>query len=490
MKKRLSTLLLVCCLLLITPAYAAQDSTEHFVRTNAYSGQFSDLPADSTFYANVSALYEYGLSVGKPDGTYGLTDPLTVGQAVIFAARVRSLYRIGDPESGPAAYMAEGQPTAVRYLLYLQSEGVLDQALDHRLDAAATRAEMAHALANVLPEEALPSVHTDVVDLCFAEGSAITDVTEATPYYQDILSLYRKGVCLGSDATGSFQPDQLITRGAAAAMLTRLIDPSLRVTPDWSLAAEPTDPQTPTLPVIPDLSGITLASLVPPGAYVKSPQTEEEIASSVRYMLSSGSNQLRLSCPGVSVVQARELIELALAEAKQHCEQSYNAVSAEYTSTGDLTLTFSATSAGPDELPYYRETALAAAIEVHDQLWSNGTITDNMSQREKALAYYTWICENCVYDKGAADDSLSHIAYNLFEAGSAVCDGYTGAYNLLLRLERIPCLTLSNETHIWTVALLDGEELHIDTTWGDSDEEISYDFFAMTPQLSWEYHPW
>ena len=25
---------------------------------------------------------------------------------------------------------------------------------------------------------------------------------------------------------------------------------------------------------------------------------------------------------------------------------------------------------------------------------------------------------------------------------------------------------------------------------GDSMEEISYEFFAMTPQESWRYHPW
>ena len=117
MKRRILTFLLACCFLLPTPVLAAEDSTENFIRINTYSGQFSDLAADSTFYANVSALYEYGLSVGKPDGTYGLTDSLTVGQAVIFAARIRSLYRTGDPEAGPSAYLEEGQATAERYLL-------------------------------------------------------------------------------------------------------------------------------------------------------------------------------------------------------------------------------------------------------------------------------------------------------------------------------------------------------------------------------------
>lgn len=480
MKKRLLPLLLLLCLLLTTPALAARDSTENFVRVNTYSGQFSDLPTDSTFYANVSALYEYGLSVGKPDGTYGLKEPLTVGQAVIFAARVHSLYRTGDPEAGPAAYQVEGQPTALRYLLYLQSEGALDNTLDDRLDAAATRAEMAHALSNVLPEEALPSVHTELVDQRFSAGYAITDVTTSTPYYGDILSLYRKGVCLGSDETGSFLPNEPITRGAAAAMLTRLIDPSLRVTPDWPL----------NITDYPDVSGLTLSALVPSGTYIESPRTEDELIAAVQHMLSTGSSQLHLTYPEISAVQVRKLMDQTLVTVKRYCEQSYNMVSADYTLAGDVTLTFSAAGIEPEDMPYYRNTALAAAIEVHDQLWSTGTITADMSQREKARAYYTWVCENSVYDDAATDESLSHLAYGLFEQGAAVCDGYTGAYNLLLRLEGIPCIGLFKNTHIWTVALLDGEEVHIDTTWGDSMEEISYDFFAMPPDLSWQYHPW
>ena len=99
MKKRI--LALALALSLVTPALAVQE--EPFRRVRTYEGQFSDLTADSGFYDNVSALYEYGLSVGQSDGSFGLTDPLTVGQAVIFAGRIRSLYRTGDPEAGNRA---------------------------------------------------------------------------------------------------------------------------------------------------------------------------------------------------------------------------------------------------------------------------------------------------------------------------------------------------------------------------------------------------
>lgn len=474
MKKRTYALLLALGLLLTTPALAAQDG--NFSRVQTYHNQFSDLSADSVFYDNVSALYEYGLSVGKADGTFGLTDPLTVGQAVIFAGRIRSLYRTGDPESGPAAYGGDGGSVAGQYLRYLQAEGVLDKALDNELSSIATRAQMAHILANILPEETLPSIHTDLITQAYASRRFLTDVTEYTPYYQDILSLYRKGICLGSDETGSFLPDASITRGAAAAMLTRMVDPSLRVTPSWNLTES--------------AQGTALADLVEPGRYIASPTTTEEIAQDIRYMLSSGSNQLTLQYSGISAIQARQVMEKALSITKSYCEQSYNSVTCSFHPSGSMTLTFSAVDLTSSQIETYRTAAMDSAIAVHDQMWEEGLVTSDMTEREKARVYYTWICENCVYDYDATENSLSHIPYSLFTEGTAVCDGYTGAYNLLLKLEGIDCYALSNSGHIWTVASLDGTEVHIDTTWGDSGPTPDYTFFAMTPAESWQQHPW
>ena len=90
MKRRVPALLLAAALLLTVPAHAAQDNRENFTRGRAYTSQFSDLTTASPFYDNVAALYEYGLSQGRADGTYGLQDPMTVGEVAIFAGRIRS----------------------------------------------------------------------------------------------------------------------------------------------------------------------------------------------------------------------------------------------------------------------------------------------------------------------------------------------------------------------------------------------------------------
>lgn len=476
MKKRILSLLLALSLVLTVPALAAQAAP---ARVKTYSGQFSDVAAGSTFYENVAALYEYGLTVGKADGTFGLQDSVTVGQAVIFAARVRSLYLTGDSETGPAAYAGSGGTSAAeQYLRYLKAEGVLGTELDGQLGKSATRAQVAHVLARTLPDGTLSLINDAAVTQGYASRRYITDVTEYTPYYQDILYLYRTGLSQGSGESAVFSPNATITRGALAAMLTRMVDPDLRITLDWDTGS-----------AYPSAAGTTLASLVPAGTYVATPTTRDEMEQSVRYMLSSGKNTLTLQYDGLTAIRARQVMEEALAIVKTYCEQCYNTVSCTYTAAGALTLTFSAASAG-ENLSSYRAQAMAAAIAVHDQLWEQGVINARMTEREKARAYYTWICDNCVYDYSATDTSLSHIAYNLFVNGAAVCDGYTGAYNMLLKLEGISCTALSNDEHIWTVAVLDGTQVHIDTTWGDSGSVINYDYFAMTPTQSWNLHSW
>lgn len=483
MKRRILAWLLALSVLTV-PALAEAEGTEHFVRTGTYAGQFSDLPEDHIFYENVAALYEYGLTVGRADGTYGLADPLTVGQAVIFAGRIRSLYRTGDPEAGPAAHAeaaAELTDTAQRtyapYLRYLQAEEVLDDALDDCLADVATRAQFAHVLAKLLPEEALPRINDSLVTQAYASLRWITDVTEYTPYYEDILKLYRCGISIGSDETGSFLPDAPITRGAVAAMLTRLVDPALRLTPSWQLAE------------LYSVEGITLAELVTPGTYIAAPRTAAEFDEDIRYMLSQGKNVLTLRYPeGFTVSAARDTVNSALVAVKRYCEQGYNAVSCSYSKAGTMELHFS--SVAEERTETCRQEALDAAIAVHDALWAQGIITPATDQTEIAWIYYLWVAANCTYDEAAEDTADSHLPYGLFCNGTAVCDGYTGAYDLLLKLEGIDCYALSNEGHIWTVAVLDGETVHIDTTWGDQGEGATARFFAMTPEQSYAAHPW
>lgn len=487
LKLRLPGLLLALILAvgLCVPAAAAENSADNFVRAKTYAGEFSDVTPDSVFYGNVAALYEYGLSVGKSDGTFGPKDGMSVGQIVIFAGRIRSLYAMGDAEAGAAAFQMEGQSAYEPYLAYLQSVGALASELDGLYKGPATRAQTAHVLAAALPAEALPAINDELVTRAYASRQFITDVTEYTPYYNDILTLYKAGVSAGSDSAGTFGPENAVTRGAAAAMLTRMVDPALRLTPAWTVLEVAEAPDY-------SVAGTSWGDLVTSSAtYFPAPSSQEQIASSVAYMLSQETNALELNYGTyITSAQAGDVMNKALAVVKSYCEQMYNSVECTYeTMTGRVTLTFSAVAAGAN-LPAYRDYTLQAAIALHDRLWAEGAITANMTQMEKASVYFKWICDNCVYDTAAGPDSLSHIGYTLFRHGTAVCDGYSGAYNLLLKLEGIDCYALSNPDHIWTVATLDGTSYHIDTTWGDSTNGVDYRYFAMTEAQSRSFHPW
>ncbi|WP_409966834.1 S-layer homology domain-containing protein [Bengtsoniella intestinalis] len=466
---------ILACLLaftLATPAFAA------VARTNVYDNQFSDLEASSTFYDNVVALYEYGLSIGKADGSYDLTGSLTLGEAVVFSARVRSLLTVDTTEGAIDAYRQEGQGPYDAYYLYLQTEADLDA--DFSLYALATRGEMAHILVQAMPAEQFTAINQDVVTQGYALGQYITDMDAYTPYYNDILTLYLWGISAGYDEIGSFKPSDTITRGATAAFVTRLVDEDLRITLDWTLKS------------INSAQGITLADLVEAGVYIAAPTVEEEMDQSVRYMLSQGSNVLELQYDSLTQAQASTYMQMALGLVKSYCEQSYNGVSATYTASGFLSLTFgiSAPDNGMSSAEEARAQAMAAAIVIHDQLWDEGTLYDGMSQWEIALEYYQWLAANVTYDYSADDYSSSHLPYSALTQGSAVCDGYTGAYNLFLKLEGIDCYALSNSSHIWTVATLDGTEYHIDATWGDKGSTGSMSYFAMSESQSRIYHSW
>ena len=480
MKKRIPALSVLLALLLTVSA-AAVGGTGNFVRTKQYGGEFSDLSPASVFYGNVTALYEYGLSVGKGDGTFGLADSVTVNQAVIFAGRIRSLYDHGDPEAGAAAFRGSGQAAYEPYDRYLRSLGVIGSELEGLYGTVATRGVVAHILAGTLPEEALPAINADVVDLARSSRRFLPDLHSDTPWLEDILALYRCGVTQGSDSFGSFYPEAPITRGALAAMLTRMVDPGLRISLSWDAAA--------------DLSaaGTTYGDLILRDTHaVTAPATREEVEMAVAHMLSHNESTLYLKYGSLTSDRAREIMQQALSAVKSCCEQGYNTVNCTFDpNTGAMMLAFSTLNCTAAETAAYREYTLDAAIAVHDQLWADGTITASMTEYEKAAVYFDWICRACAYDYSAGGESLSHTAYALFSEGKAVCDGYTGAYNLLLKLEGISCRALSNDSHIWTVATLDGTEYHIDTTWGDSLGVFpDFRYFAMSEATSRQLHPW
>ena len=479
MKRRLTALLLCLVLLCGHTAYAVGQASLFFP-VQTYDGRFTDVQEEDWFYPNVATLFSLGLTKGKAADLFGVYDNISVKEAIGFAARVRSLYFYGDAEYGASFYLDEELDEELWYLpyvLYLKEEGVLDNAFDSRMDHSASRAQTAHIAVSALPEELFSEINDTTVSVGYATRAFIPDVDDYTPYQQEILQLYKWGIVTGSDEMGRFHPDDPITRGEFSALLTRLTDPSLRVVLDWDVSAYYT------------AKSKTYASLITPGTYRRTHALGDlsAIDSNVRYMLSSNASTITLQLPkeGVTEAMVSALMGDYLNTIRTYIEQGYNAVSCSYSgATGRVTLRFYSSIFSDAAFASARSRTLAEAIRIHDQLWADGDITASMTEWEKARVYYTYLCNHCAYDYSAVDSSVSHSAYSLFFMGSAVCDGYTAAYNLLLKLEGIPCSTYSTEDHIWTVATLDGVSYHIDPTWGDQASSIRYEYFGMTEAQS------
>lgn len=86
------------------------------------------------------------------------------------------------------------------------------------------------------------------------------------------------------------------------------------------------------------------------------------------------------------------------------------------------------------------------------------------TDREKAYAIFRWAFINIdyVYAYGASAD-IDRV-YSIFNEKRGNCEAYTMLTNYMLYLCGIPTATASNLTHEWSVALVDGEWIHIDST--------------------------
>ena len=193
-------------------------SMSNFVKTKTYtSGMFSDVD-ENAWYGNnqqkvIANAYEYGLMKGDSATTFNPAGNMTIAEAIAVAARVNKIYATGngDFEQGSVWYQV--------YVDYVVANNIIAANDFAYYTKAATRAEMAYIFSKALPAAEFASQNT---------VNSLPDVNNSTPYYSAILVLYKAGVLAGSDAQGTFNPSNNITRAEAAAIISRVILPGTR----------------------------------------------------------------------------------------------------------------------------------------------------------------------------------------------------------------------------------------------------------------------
>ncbi|MCR5784122.1 MAG: hypothetical protein K6G40_00575 [Eubacterium sp.] len=100
-------------------------------------------------------------------------------------------------------------------------------------------------------------------------------------------------------------------------------------------------------------------------------------------------------------------------------------------------------------------------------------IDDSMTtDEEKVKAIHDYLCNNCKYV--SSGDKLNYTAYGCLVNGEATCQGYSGAFNMLLHLCGIRSIAITGKVsgttnHAWNYAYVDGKYLYYDVTWDDDD---------------------
>ena len=99
-----------------------------------------------------------------------------------------------------------------------------------------------------------------------------------------------------------------------------------------------------------------------------------------------------------------------------------------------------------------------------DELTANCT-----TQKEKARAIFEWAFYNIDYQYAYGSNATIESVYRVFEELKGSCEAYTMLTNYMLYLCEIPTATVSNLTHEWSAAYVDGEWIYVDSTHGIFD---------------------
>ncbi|QNL44194.1 S-layer homology domain-containing protein [Oscillibacter hominis] len=220
---RLATLFLAL-LLGITPALAySQDALVPY--QEPYGQGFPDVKG-AWCETYVQTVYESSLMEGKTKTSFDSRSPLTNAQIITIGARLYDLLTGGDgeiPLIADASWYLTYYNNMAPLLGYESGSQMLDMGVWPPTEAC-SRISFVNLLSVVLKAA---GVELPVAN----EVTAIPDLNpiEALDGHANTLAFYNAGILNGSDAYGTFRPLSSLTRGEAAAMLARLIDPAQRL---------------------------------------------------------------------------------------------------------------------------------------------------------------------------------------------------------------------------------------------------------------------
>ena len=209
--------------LVITLSFEVQAFTtvglDNFENTNCYTdGMFTDVSPNAWYNSNIGSAFDFQLMNGIGDNKFNPEGSITLAETITIAARISYIYHCSVP------FYIDSETEMTNwyepYVEYAISEGIIKSVLSD-YNARATRAQFAEILS-----KSIDPIDFNVINL--VDDGVIPDVPMSADYAVAVYMLYRAGILTGSDTFGTFNPDSTITRAEAAAIITRIVDPTLR----------------------------------------------------------------------------------------------------------------------------------------------------------------------------------------------------------------------------------------------------------------------
>ncbi len=203
-----------------------------FLSTTALAApiNFSDVAKSAWYYNDVQKAVDSGLVNGYPDNTFGPSKNMTYAEAIKLAATMYKMAATGSNE------FETGTPWYQPYVDYAKNVGIISK--DYAWNSPATRAGYMEIFAKAIPDKpamagikALDAINT-------IPNGSIPDVPMTHPQAAAIYKLYRAGILQGSDAQHNCKPNSNIQRSEVAAILTRMMNASERISFSMEQTAE------------------------------------------------------------------------------------------------------------------------------------------------------------------------------------------------------------------------------------------------------------
>ena len=181
---------------------------------------FSDTGARDWFTVWSDLAYNLGLMEGVGEGRFAPRQTLTVAEVIKLAAFLESQSTDDDFHLQPIT----SSPWYSSSVAYCVATGIISAQEFDDYERPITRAEMVHILSKTSLGRRLPEINS----LSTAKAS-VPDVKPGDYAAESIYLFYAKGLLAGTDENQTFNPNGLLTRAEAAAVVCRMARAEQRV---------------------------------------------------------------------------------------------------------------------------------------------------------------------------------------------------------------------------------------------------------------------